>query len=56
MNEPTDKQESSANATVTHDSAVIPRWQLFQDGRQPPSWILSTGNSVFDPPTPKTLA
>jgi len=23
------------------DSAVIPRWQLFQDGRHPPYWILS---------------
>jgi len=34
------KQESPADARVTRDSAVIPRWRLFQDGRQPPSWIL----------------
>ena len=34
-------QESPANARVTRDSAVIPGWRLFQDGRQPPSWILS---------------
>jgi len=35
------KQESPADARVTRDSAVIPRWRLFQDGRQPTSWILS---------------
>jgi len=35
------KQESPADARVTRDSAVIPGLQLFQDGRQPPSWILS---------------
>ena len=23
------------------NSAVIPRWRQFQDGRQPPSWLLS---------------
>ena len=35
------KQESPADARITRDSAVIPGWRLFQDGRQPPSWILS---------------
>jgi len=39
------KQESSQltqlGSKVTRDSAVIPGWRLFQDGRQPPSWILS---------------
>jgi len=35
------KQESPADARVTRDSAVIPGWRLFQDGRQPPCWILS---------------
>jgi len=35
------KQESPADARVTRDSAVIPRWRLFQDGGQPSSWILS---------------
>jgi len=35
------KQESPADARVTRDSAVIPGWRLFQDGRQPPFWILS---------------
>jgi len=34
-------QESPADARVMRDSAVIPRWRQFQDGRQPPSWILS---------------
>jgi len=34
-------QESPADARVTRDSAVIPGLRLFQDGRQPPSWILS---------------
>ena len=32
------KQESPADARVTRDSAVIPRWRLFHDGRHPPSW------------------
>jgi len=36
-----EKQESSADTRVTRDSAVIPGLRLFQDGRQPPSWILS---------------
>jgi len=35
------RQESPAGARVTRDSAVIPRWRLFQDGRQLPSWMLS---------------
>jgi len=35
------EQESPADARVTRDSAVITRWRQFQDGRQPPCWILS---------------
>jgi len=35
------QQESPADERVTRDSAVILRWRLFQDGGQPPSWILS---------------
>jgi len=40
---PVAKQESPADARVTRNSAVavIPGQRLFQDGRQPPSWILS---------------
>jgi len=49
------QQESPADARVTRDSAVIPRWRLFQDGRQPPSWILSNRKIVIrsaDPQNP----
>ena len=45
------KQESPADARVTRDSAVIPRW---------PSTaildIMEAEIAPFDPPTPKTLA
>jgi len=46
-----DKQESSADARVTRDSAVIPRW--------PSAAILDFIDpeiASFDPPTQKTLA
>ena len=45
------QQESPADARVTHDSAVIPRW--------PSAAILDIIEpeiAPFDPPTPKTLA
>jgi len=47
---PTLAQESPADARVTRDSAVIPRW--------PSAAILDnieTEIAPFDPPTPKTL-
>jgi len=45
------RQESPADARVTRDSAVIPRW--------PSAAILDFIEpeiAPFDPPTPKTLA
>jgi len=45
------KQESPADARVTRDSAVIPRWPsaaIFD--------IIEPEIAPFDPPTPKTLA
>jgi len=47
----TTKQESPADARVTRDSAIIPRW--------PSAAILDIIKrqiTPFDPPTPKTLA
>jgi len=46
------EQESPADATVTHDSAIIPRWL--------PATILDfikpqIGLAPFDPLTPKTI-
>jgi len=45
------KQESPADARVTRDSAIIPRWPLaaILD-------IVKPKIAPFDPPTPKTLA
>jgi len=46
-----DRPESPADARVTRDSAVIPRWPsaaIFD--------IIKPEIAPFDPPTPKTLA
>jgi len=51
INDCNSEQESPADARVTHDSAVIPRW--------PPAAILDFIEpqiAPFDTPTSKTLA
>jgi len=51
QNDNTDKQESPAEARVTRDSALIPRW--------PSAAILDITEpetAPLDPPIPKTLA
>jgi len=45
------RQESPADARVTRDSAVIPRWPSAAI-----SDIIEPEIAPFDPPTPKTLA